>query len=342
LQQLRPTASIHLLTLLDQPSRMPRMRLVLRALAFGSRVRPQLVICTHLHLAPLAWLTARLAGARLWVVAHGIEVWGTLGGTRRWALLRANQLLPVSRFTAASLREQLGSQAPTLHVLANTYNADAFSPGERPQGLLERYKLQAHQPLIFSLTRLSKGDQAKHIDRLILAMADLQHSHPTAVLLIGGDGDDRPRLQALVEQHRLNHCVLLPGRLDDHELVDHYRLATVFALPSEKEGFGIVFLEALACGLPVLAGHRDGSVDPLADGRFGLLVDPRRSLVEPLKQLLDRRGDPLWFNPAALSAAVAERFAFPAYCKALEQLLEAESRLCNSQNTRCRSSACSL
>lgn len=60
--------------------------------------------------------------------------------------------------------------------------------------------------------------------------------------------------------------MLLTGHIADAELADHYRLATPFALPSEREGFGIVFLEALGCGRPVLAGNRDGSVDPLANG----------------------------------------------------------------------------
>lgn len=323
LASLRPKARLELCTLLDQPGPWPRARLIGAALACVGW-RPQLVICTHRDLAPLAWLVARLSGARLWVVAHGMEVWAPLRGLRRWSLSRAQRLLPVSRHTASRLTAQLGAASPPCSVLPNTYDAAQFSPGEPAAALRERYGLRRGQPLIFSLTRLSAGDRAKHLDRLIGAMPELLRSHADAVLLIGGDGDDRPRLQALVRRLGLEGSVLLPGRIADAELPDHYRLARVFALPSDKEGFGIVFLEALGCGCPVLAGNRDGSRDPLADGRFGLLVNPDEALAPPLRQLLEQRGDPLWFCPDALSRAVAERFAFPAFRRALDALLLAE------------------
>lgn len=320
LAAIRPHARVRLLTLLDRPRPFPRISLMLAALAQAAS-RPQLVICTHLHLAPLAWVVARLSGARLWLACHGIEVWAPLAGLRRLALTRADLLLPVSRFTAEQLQDQLGDGLPPLAILANTYDAQRFQPGPRPAALLKRYGLRADQPLLFSLTRLSVGDRRKHLDRVITAMAQLRHTHPQAVLLIAGDGDDRPRLQTLARQLGLQEVVLFPGRIPEHELVDHYRLATAFVLPSDKEGFGIVFLEALGCGCPVLAGNRDGARDPLADGRLGLLVNPDQPLAEPLRQLLDRQGDPLWFQPEALSRAVARRFAFPAFCEQLQQLL---------------------
>jgi glycosyltransferase involved in cell wall biosynthesis len=175
--------------------------------------------------------------------------------------------------------------------------------------------------VVFSLTRLSTGDRAKHLNRLIRAMVELRSEIPDVVLLIGGEGDDRPHLKTLVQDLGLDGCVLLPGQIRPSELADHYRMARVFALPSEKEGFGIVFLEALGCGCAVLAGNRDGSRDPLADGRFGLLVDPDQSLAVPLRQLLTSEGEPLWFVPEALSQAVGQQFAFPAFCERLSSVL---------------------
>jgi glycosyltransferase involved in cell wall biosynthesis len=324
---------VELLSLRDRSRRWPRLTLALTVMAkvlpWPGRPQVQLVVCTHLHLAPLALVATRLSGARLWVVVHGVEAWGHLTGERRRALAAADRLLPVSRFTAERLKEQLRMRpctaSPPLTVLPNTYNDQQFNPGPRPASLLVRYGLRPEQPLIFCLSRLSVGDRAKHLDRLITAMAEVRCSHPEVVLLIGGDGDDRPRLQALAQQLGLSESIIFAGRLDDAELADHYRLATLFALPSAKEGFGIVFLEALGCGLPVLAGNRDGSCDPLADGRFGLLVDPDHPLAPPLRALLERRGEPLWFDPAALSTAVAERFAFPAFCRRLDDLLHAEA-----------------
>ena len=320
LQQVRPSAKVQVLSLLDRPGRWQRLSFLLAAL-LAARQRPQLVVCTHLHLAPLGWLVARLSGGQLWVSLHGIESWRPLRGLRRWALSHSNLLLPVSRYTAEQVQQQLGPRMPPWALLPNTYDAERFRTGTRSEALLVRYGLSPEQPLFFALTRLSVGDRHKHLDRVIAAMADVRRSHPQAMLLIAGDGDDRPRLQKLVHQFDLQAAVLLPGRLSEDELADHYRLATAFVLPSEKEGFGIVFLEALGCGLPVLAGNRDGSREPLADGRFGLLVDPAQPLAPSLQALLEQQGDPLWYQPEALSAAVAEAFAFPAFCRRLEELL---------------------
>jgi glycosyltransferase involved in cell wall biosynthesis len=318
-----PLARIELQTLLDRPpGPLRRFRLVAAALraVLTARRRPELVVATHLHLAPLAWLVARLSQARFWVAVHGIEAWALQPGLRLWSLRHADLLLPVSSFTREQLLRQI-ADPPPIQVLPNTYDATRFHPGPRPEGLLVRYGLRPDQPMVFSLTRLSRGDRAKHLDCLIRAMTELRRNLPDAVLVIGGEGDDRPRLQALVEELGLEQAVLLPGRISDAELPDHYRLASAFALPSEKEGFGIVFLEALGCGCPVLAGNRDGSRDPLANGRFGLLVDPDQPLAPALEALLRQQGHPLWFQPYQLAREVERCFGREAFERRLQALL---------------------
>ncbi len=296
-------------------------RFLCRQLAGLRRRKPVLQISTHPNFAPIQWLLARLGGCPAWSTAHGIDVWELRPGPRRWALRRLDRLLPVSRFTRDQLRRQLGDRCPELTVLPNTYSERSFQPGPRPPALLERYGLAPDQPLIFCLTRLSRLDRYKHVDALIEAMPPLLEHVPDLRLLIGGTGDDLPRLRALVRERSLTQAVLLPGRIAAAELPDHYRLATLFALPSEKEGFGIVFLEAAGSGCPVLAGDRDGSVDPLADGRFGCLVDPRLPLAPPLQALLEGDGEPLWHQREQLAAAVAERFGEAAFTAHLRRLL---------------------
>lgn len=336
LRRIRQPQPLRVFILNDHPRHLPRqgwegiewhaaagsrLRLSRSLLAAARRRRPQLLLSTHPHFAPLQLLHRRCSGSPSWCSAHGIEVWRLRPGPRRWALARLQRLLPVSRFTAGALQHQLGAHCPPITVLPNAFDAGRFVPGPRPQALLERYGLEPHQPLIVSLSRLSRADAYKQLDRLIEAMPLLLPQWPDLRLLIGGEGDDRPRLQRLADELGVKDQVIFQGRLAEHELADHLRLATLFALPSTGEGFGIVFLEALGCGRPVLAGNRDGSPDPLADGRFGLLVDPLLPLAPPLAALLAGQGEELWFQPSALAAAVAAEFSHDALCQRLKALL---------------------
>ena len=303
------------------PSSGSRRRLAFDLFKAAKHQKPLLLWSTHSHFAPLQILHQSLSGSPSWCSAHGIEVWDLVPGPRHWALSRLHRLLPVSRFTAERLRLQLGRSCPALCVLPNTVDDHRFNPGPRPQQLLQRYGLSPEQPLIMSCSRLSRADVYKNIDLLIEALPALMPQRPDLRLLIAGTGADQSRLQHLAKQLGVAAHVIFTGRLHDAELADHYRLASVFALPSTGEGFGIVFLEALACGCPVLAGNRDGSVDPLADGRFGLLVDPHLPLAPPLASLLARKGESLWFQPQALAAQVGEAFGFKAFCNALDTAL---------------------
>ena len=337
--QIRPELQVRVFILNDQfmpsgldpllsgiawyPCAGSNCRLIWQLLVANWRSPSQLLLSTHPNFSPLLWLQHQLSGAPAWSSAHGIDVWQLRPGLRCWALQRLQRLLPVSRFTAESLHRQLSRRCPPITVLPNSVDPERFSPGRRPPELLRRYGLQAEQPVIFSLTRLSSFDRYKNIHALLEAMPTLLGPFPELQLIIGGDGDDRLRLEAQAAELQILASVRFVGAIPDQELVDHFRLATVFALPSEKEGFGIVFLEALACGTPVLAGNRDGSVDPLEDGRLGLLVDPHQPLAPGLQALLEGRGPSLWFDPARLATATVQSFGFDALCQQLDLLLQA-------------------
>src|SRR5205085_2975570 len=102
----------------------------------------------------------------------------------------------------------------------------------------------------------------------------LSRDIPNIAYLIVGDGSDRLRLEQKARQLGVAERVIFAGRISEEEKPDHYRLANAYVMPSSGEGFGIVFLEALACGIPVIGSKIDGSRDALLDGRLGILVNP--------------------------------------------------------------------
>jgi glycosyltransferase involved in cell wall biosynthesis len=170
---------------------------------------------------------------------------------------------------------------------------------------------------------LEEGSGHKGCDRLIEALpAVLRRCGPVKYVVVG-KGDDRPRLHDLARRHGVADYVTFSGFVPDDELPDYYRLADVFAMPSVAEGFGIVFLEAMACGTPVLAGNLDGSVDAVADGDLGLLVNPEsvEDITHGLCALLEKDGPQLWFDRQSLHDAVANRFGHRAFRARVAEML---------------------
>lgn len=289
-----------------------------RSAGFASRLLlpnlvdpPALIITTHAHFAPVAHVLKRLLGVPYVVVAHGIEVWGRISTLRRKALCAADRVLAVSRYTASRLCADQGVAAERIALLPNTFADDRFRPGPKPPALLARYGLAPDRKIIYTLCRLAAGERYKGYDLLLEALPAIRAMIPEVHYVIGGTGDDLPRLQTLIRARGLAAHVTLAGFIPSEELPDYYRLCDVFAMPSTGEGFGIVFLEAMATGKPVLAGNRDGSTDALCDGRFGVLVDPADAvqIATALTEILLGQGsNPLIFEGSELHRQVVAEF----------------------------------
>jgi glycosyltransferase involved in cell wall biosynthesis len=116
----------------------------------------------------------------------------------------------------------------------------------------------------------------KGYDLVIETMPDLIKKFPSLKYIIAGkaDKEEKDRLSRLIETNNLSEHVTLLGFVPEEELSEHFLLADAFVMPSRKEGFGIVFIEAAACGCKTIAGNQDGSIDALLNGRLGTLVCP--------------------------------------------------------------------
>jgi phosphatidyl-myo-inositol dimannoside synthase len=125
-----------------------------------------------------------------------------------------------------------------------------------------------------TLARLDSRERYKGIDEVIEVLPELVEREPTLAYVVMGDGDDRARLEAKAGQLGLSGVVKFVGYVEENEKADHLRLADAFVLPGRGEGFGIVYLEALACGIPVVGSQLDGSREALLNGELGELADP--------------------------------------------------------------------
>jgi phosphatidylinositol alpha-1,6-mannosyltransferase len=267
----------------------------LAALLTARRHRPvDLVFCGHLFMAPLAAAIARLLRAQLWVQVHGIEAWHELSGMHRRSVESATLVTSVSRYTRRRLLEWVAIDPARVKVLPNTVEL-RYHPGPKPGYLLKRHAAGGKKVLL-TVSRLARSEQYKGHDRVIRMLPRLLSEHPDTIYLIVGEGDDRSRLEALARECGVVDKVQFVGLVPPKQLPDYFRLADVFVMPSTGEGFGIVFLEAMASGIAVIGGGQDGSKDALCDGALGTLVDPENfeELASAILSALDhpaRTGD---------------------------------------------------
>lgn len=233
-----------------------------------------LVLCGHLHLLPLATLAARLAGTPVWLVVHGIEAWSPSRHLIANRLAgRVDRCVAVSDHTRRCFTGWSGLPMDRTTVISNCVDLDRFTPGPKREVLIGRYGLEGRR-VILTFGRLAGEGRAKGFDRVLEVLPRLARRIPDVAYLIAGTGGDRARLERKAAALGVGHRVVFTGYVPEHEKVDHYRLADVFAMPSRGEGFGIAVIEALACGIPVVASAADGTREAVLDGELGAVVDP--------------------------------------------------------------------
>ena len=289
------------------------------------RESPTLIISTHLNFGPLAQLSRKLTRAPYILIAHGIDVWQLDNHRRESALREADLVLAVSRYTRDQLVHRLGVELQNIELLPNTFSPDRFRQGPKSPRLLHKYGFESHTPVVLTVCRLAGAERYKGYDQMIKAMPQILREIPDARYLLVGAGPDCPRIERLTTDMGVRNAVVLAGFVADEELAEHYNLCDLFAMPSKGEGFGIVYLEALACGKPVLAGNKDGSTDALNDGELGLLVDPDNIdeiASETIRVLRREHSHPNLFQPELLRKRVTELFGFETFKQTVAERLK--------------------
>lgn len=271
----------------------------------------------HINLSLVAYLVKLMnPSIRLVLIAHGIEVWQKQKGKAEWLLKNASMILAVSNFTKHTLQAANPYvSSKKIKLIPNALDPYFAYPAKfkKPTYLLDRYKLQFGDKILLTVARLSAEEQYKGYDRVIQSINQLAETYPSIKYLIVGKADDKElqRVKALIKEENVQNHIVLTGFVDEKELIDHYLLANVFVLPSKGEGFGIVLIEAMACGVNTIAGYKDGSVDALLDGELGTLINPDNQ-VELVEEILNNLDQPK-FESFELQLKIKKQFDFSTF-----------------------------
>jgi glycosyltransferase involved in cell wall biosynthesis len=288
----------------------------------------KLVVAGHPNLAPVV-RAMRLAspGLRSIVCTHGVEVWEPLSRLRRMALRGCDMVLAPSKYTAEHvgavqrvaidkirvLPWALDPQFESLAALATKRIAPTSFPVGR---------------VVLTVGRWLTDERYKGMDTLITALPRLLPRWPELQLAAVGEGDDRAWLEDLAEENGVQRHVHFISRLSYEELATCYGHCEIFALPSKGEGFGLVYLEAMACGKPVIGGAHGGAPEVIEDGKTGYLVPhgDAAQLATAIETLLENPALELEMGRRG-KERVEKEFRFSVFAKSLKKILR---ELCES------------
>jgi len=258
---------------------------------FGSRTlgrqvtrQADWILFGHLDLARVQTLLPRHLQCRYGIFLHDVEAWGDLSASDLQLLRNATLRVASSDYTA----ERVMARHP--HIGHVSVCPLALSPDEIVVPARQDRRRGRTNPVVLMVGRMAAGEAHRGHAETIAAWPHVTRVCPDARLMFVGDGDDLPRLRALAAQSGVRETITFTGFLKRKTLQDLYDDSAIFVMPSRSEGFRLVYLEAMAHGLPCIGSRHDAAGDVIVDGVTGHLVsqdephDIARQIVGLLKE----------------------------------------------------------
>ena len=236
--------------------------------------RSDLIYCGHLNFAPVAKKLGGLFKIPVLGALYGIDAWTPSSSlNRRKASIELDHYYAISAYTRDRFREWSGVSEKKIVLHPNAIHLDSYPNIDTSSSIQNRLGLVGRR-VILTFGRLVSKERAKGFDEVLDVLPDLLREFPDLIYVIAGDGPDRKRLETRALTEGLEDNVVFTGYVEEDDKTSLYRSANLYVMPSSGEGFGFVFLEALANGLPVVASSVDGSRDAVRDGLLGPMVNP--------------------------------------------------------------------
>ena len=297
-----------------------KVNFMMEAVDAGSKSK--VVILSHINLLLAGWLIKKISpSTKVILMAHGIEIWQPMSKRKRMMLHACDKIVSVSRYTNEKIKILHDLNDNKCNVLNNCIDPYLSRPAvkQRSNKLIKRYGFTNDDVILLTLTRVSQRDRYKgyyHVLHAIAASGNKKYKY----LLAGSyDEDEAAYVKNLAMRLGLTDSLILSGFIPEEELPELFCTSDIYVMPSVKEGFGIVFVEAMFYGLPVIAGNADGSTDALLQGKLGILITPENpsAIVDALKKIGEDREK---YIPD--QKLLQEHFSYETYKRGLAALID--------------------
>ncbi len=261
-----------------------RLSFTVSALRRRHWARASIILATHISLAPVGRVVKHFSGGKFAMFLHGVEAWEALPGRVRWGLRGCDYLVANSNFTLEKFytvhREFADIPGQVIYLPARELNGEEK---DQPLAITLPDRLR-----VLVVGRLWGRGLLKGQRQLIAIWPQIIDEFPDAELCIVGAGEGRNDFEAFARASGVAEAIRFTGEVTDSELEAIYQQSAVYAMPSQGEGFGLVFAEAMAHGLPCIASRFDAGSEVVAHGATGLHVDPDNleELREAMRTLL--------------------------------------------------------
>lgn len=297
------------------------IKFILLSIRYG--FNSSVLVFGHVNLLfPLALFFRFFSKKRIVLITHGIDIWRPLSKYRKRALQSVTELWTVSEYTKSRIVELYPDFQNKIEILYNTVPPLLLSNNQTADKyyLRKKYNIPISNKIILSVCRITPGDREKGYDTILEVLPKLLEQYKITYVLAGkAENNELERLKQKVISLGISDHVVFTGMFDSKDLNSIYASCDVFILPSKKEGFGIVFIEALLHGKAVIAGNMDGSVDALQFGATGILIDPNslNEIYEALDQVISGRYE----VKGDVREKTFDKFGFDSFKKQLNKIL---------------------
>ncbi|NOU38268.1 MAG: glycosyltransferase family 4 protein [Ferruginibacter sp.] len=291
--------------------------------ALKAGARSNIVILSHINLLLVGWLIKKIApNTTVILLAHGIEIWSTLSKQKMMMLTACNKILSVSSFTNERIQAVHNIPKEKCFVFNNCIDPFLEKPDKKIRNieLIKRYNLKSNDIILLTITRLSEKDRYKGYTQVLKSLVLIVNKNKNIKYILAGSYEvqEKKYVESLIAKYNLQSNVIITGFIKEEELAWHFSLADIYIMPSSKEGFGIVFVEAMYYGVPVIAGNVDGSVDALLQGKLGIIINPEdtNGITTALQKMIESYND---YKPN--QALLMKHFGYENYKQNLDTFL---------------------